>query len=177
MTRIAFAIVGDFGRGRKGIGVVVDTPASVKCPKVDRVTGLNRQHGREIGVYTVGVITCRRTRQEAEEYYRHVILDNADFAAIDSILAMKNITPETKGREEFERQRRFYANGMGGLPIIGDADEVARTLADLSHAGVTGIGMSLINYLDELPLFCEEVLPRLARLGLRERQPQFAQEA
>jgi dimethylsulfone monooxygenase len=120
------------------------------------------------------VITCRRTRQEAEDYYRHVILDNADFAAIDSILAMKNITPATKGREEFERQRRFYANGMGGLSIIGDADEVAKTLADLSHAGVTGIGMSLINYLDELPFFCEEVLPRLARLGLRERQPQFA---
>jgi alkanesulfonate monooxygenase SsuD/methylene tetrahydromethanopterin reductase-like flavin-dependent oxidoreductase (luciferase family) len=141
---------------------------------VSKAKELARAHGREIGVYTVGVITCRRTRQEAEEYYRHVILDNADFAAIDSILAMKNITPETKGREEFERQRRFYANGMGGLPIIGDADDVAKTLADLSHAGVTGIGMSLINYLDELPFFCEEVLPRLARLGLREREPQFA---
>jgi alkanesulfonate monooxygenase SsuD/methylene tetrahydromethanopterin reductase-like flavin-dependent oxidoreductase (luciferase family) len=141
---------------------------------VNKAKELARAHGREIGVYTVGVITCRRTRQEAEEYYRHVILDNADFAAIDSILAMKNITPATKGREEFERQRRFYANGMGGLPIIGDADDVAKTLADLSHAGVTGIGMSLINYLDELPFFCEEVLPRLARLGLRERQPQFA---
>src|SRR5262245_2044372 len=141
---------------------------------VKKAKDLARQHGREIGVYTVGVITCRRTRQEAEDYYRHVILDNADFSAIDSILAMKNITPETKGREEFERQRRFYANGMGGLPIIGDADSVAKTLADLSHAGVTGIGMSLINYLDELPFFCEEVLPRLARLGLREREPQFA---
>jgi alkanesulfonate monooxygenase SsuD/methylene tetrahydromethanopterin reductase-like flavin-dependent oxidoreductase (luciferase family) len=141
---------------------------------VNKAKELARAHGREIGVYTVGVITCRRTRQEAEEYYRHVILDNADFAAIDSILAMKNITPETKGREEFERQRRFYANGMGGLPVIGDADDVAKTLADLSDAGVTGIGLSLINYLDELPFFCEEVLPRLARLGLRECQPQYA---
>jgi FMNH2-dependent dimethyl sulfone monooxygenase len=141
---------------------------------VNKAKELARTHGREIGVYTVGVITCRRTRQEAEDYYRHVILDNADFAAIDSILAMKNITPATKGREEFERQRRFYANGMGGLPIIGDADDVAKTLAELSHAGVTGIGVSLINYLDELPFFCEEVLPRLTRLGLRERQPQFA---
>jgi len=141
---------------------------------VTKAKELARAHEREIGVYTVGVITCRRTRQEAEEYYRHVILDNADFSAIDSILAMKNITPETKGREEFERQRRFYANGMGGLPIIGDADYVAKTLADLSHAGVTGIGMSLIHYLDELPFFCEEVLPRLARFGLWEREPQFA---
>src|SRR3954465_6287535 len=53
---------------------------------VDKAKELARTHGREIGVYPVGVITCRRTRQEAEEYYRHVILDNADFAAIDSIL-------------------------------------------------------------------------------------------
>src|SRR5215468_5661678 len=141
---------------------------------VQKAKDLARQHDREIGVYTVGVITCRRMRKEDEDYYRHVIIDHADFAAIDSILAMKNITPETKGREEFERQRRFYANGMGGLPIIGDADDVARTLADLSNAGVTGIGISLINYLDELPFFCAEVLPRLARLGLREREPQFA---
>jgi alkanesulfonate monooxygenase SsuD/methylene tetrahydromethanopterin reductase-like flavin-dependent oxidoreductase (luciferase family) len=143
---------------------------------VQKAKDLARQHGREIGVYTVGVVTCRRTRQEAEDYYRHVILENADFAAIDRILGMKNITPETKGIEEFNRQRRFYANGMGGLPIIGNPDDVAKTLADLSGAGVTGIGMSLINYLDELPFFCEEVLPRLERLGVRERRhaPQYA---
>ena len=80
--------------------------------------------------------------------------------------------------EEFKRQRRFYANGMGGLPIVGDPDHVAKTLADLSAAGLTGIGISLINYLDELPFFCDEVLPRLERMGLREKrrqaQPQYA---
>ena len=30
------------------------------------------QHGRELDVYTVGVVTCRPTQEEAEEYYRHV---------------------------------------------------------------------------------------------------------
>jgi alkanesulfonate monooxygenase SsuD/methylene tetrahydromethanopterin reductase-like flavin-dependent oxidoreductase (luciferase family) len=89
---------------------------------------------------------------------------------------MKNITPETKGLEEYQRQRRFYANGMGGLPIIGDPDHVANTLAELSRAGVTGIGLSLINYLDELPYVRDEVLPRLERMGLREtrRQAHYA---
>jgi hypothetical protein len=32
---------------------------------------------------------------------------------------------------------------------------------------VRGIALSFVNYLDELPYFCAEVLPRLARLGLR----------
>jgi alkanesulfonate monooxygenase SsuD/methylene tetrahydromethanopterin reductase-like flavin-dependent oxidoreductase (luciferase family) len=139
---------------------------------VRKAKDLAKDHGREIGCYTVGVVTCRRTQKEAEDYHRHAIIENADFSAIDRILAMKNITRETKGVEEFERQRRFYANGMGGLPIVGDADRVAQTLADLSHAGVTGIGISLINYLDELPYVCDEVLPRLERMGLRERRRQ-----
>jgi dimethylsulfone monooxygenase len=142
-----------------------ETAASIKQAK-----DLAREHGREIGCYSVGVVTCRRNKKEAEDYYQHVILENADFSAIDRILAMKDITPETKGQEEFERQRRFYANGMGGLPIIGDPDHVAKTMAELSHAGLTGMGISLVNYLDELPFFCDEVLPRLERMGVREKR-------
>ena len=44
----------------------------------------------------------------------------------------------------------------------------AAKLADLSRTGLRGIGVSFVNYLDELPYFCAEVLPRLARMGLRE---------
>jgi alkanesulfonate monooxygenase SsuD/methylene tetrahydromethanopterin reductase-like flavin-dependent oxidoreductase (luciferase family) len=137
---------------------------------IAKAKDLARQHGREIDCYSVGVVTCRRSKQEAEEYYQHAIVENADFSAIDRILAMKDITPETKGREEFERQRRYYANGMGGLPLIGDPDHIAKSLAELSRAGLTGVGISLINYLDELPFFCDEVLPRLERMGVREPQ-------
>jgi alkanesulfonate monooxygenase SsuD/methylene tetrahydromethanopterin reductase-like flavin-dependent oxidoreductase (luciferase family) len=143
-----------------------ETAASIK-----KAQDLAHEHGREIGCYSVGVVTCRRSRKEAEEYYQYAIVESADFSAIDRILAMKNITPETRGREEFERQRRYYANGMGGLPLIGDPDDVAKAMADLSRAGLTGMGISLINYLNELPFFCDEVLPRLERMGLRERQP------
>ena len=57
---------------------------------------------------------------------------------------------------------------MGGLPLIGDPDSVAHQLTQLSAAGLTGIAVSFVNYLDELPYFCAEILPRLARLGLRE---------
>jgi alkanesulfonate monooxygenase SsuD/methylene tetrahydromethanopterin reductase-like flavin-dependent oxidoreductase (luciferase family) len=140
-----------------------ETAASIKKAK-----DLAREHGREIGCYSVGVVTCRRTKKEAEDYFQYAIVDNADYSAIDRILAMKDITPDTKGREEYERQRRFYANGMGGLPLIGDPDFVAKSMADLSRAGLTGMGISLVNYLDELPFFCDEVLPRLERMGLRE---------
>jgi alkanesulfonate monooxygenase SsuD/methylene tetrahydromethanopterin reductase-like flavin-dependent oxidoreductase (luciferase family) len=135
---------------------------------VKNVRELARRGGRDIDVYTVGVVTCRPTLRKAEEYYRHCIVDNADWRAVDNILAMKNVTPHKHAPEAFQRLRNHQANGMGGLPLIGDPDTVTGQLAQLAAVGLTGIAVSFVNYLDELPYFRAEVLPRLARLGLRE---------
>jgi alkanesulfonate monooxygenase SsuD/methylene tetrahydromethanopterin reductase-like flavin-dependent oxidoreductase (luciferase family) len=129
-----------------------------------------KEQGRELGVYTVGVITCRPTRKEAEDYYQYSIVEHADWSAVDSILALKNITAANTPAEKFAQIRTGYAQGMGGLPIVGDPDHVATHLIDLSQAGLTGIAVSLVNYIDELPFFCDEVLPRLERAGLREKR-------
>jgi FMNH2-dependent dimethyl sulfone monooxygenase len=135
---------------------------------VQRVKALARDGGREIDVYTVGVVTCRPSAKEARDYYHHCVIDQADWRAVDNILAMKKITPQTHP-DDFIALRNHAANGMGGLPIMGDPDTVAAELGKLAAAGFTGIGISLVNYLDELPYFCAEVLPRLARMGLREK--------
>ncbi len=125
-------------------------------------------HGREIDVYAVGVVTCKPTQSEAEHYYRHCIVDNADWSAVDLILAKKDISVKSVGEAAFRQERLNYANGMGGTAVVGDPDRVARQLAELSRAGLRGVGVSFVNYADELPFFCDEVLPRLARMGLRE---------
>jgi dimethylsulfone monooxygenase len=129
-----------------------------------------REQGRELGVYTVGVITCKPTKKEAEEYYNHCIVEHADWSAVDSILALKNITAQNTPPDKFQQARTGYAQGMGGLPIVGDPDHVASQLIDLSKAGLTGVAVSLVNYIDELPFFCDEVLPRLERAELREKR-------
>ncbi|HUD86893.1 MAG TPA: LLM class flavin-dependent oxidoreductase [Xanthobacteraceae bacterium] len=128
-----------------------------------------RDQGREIGCYTVGVVTCKPTKKQAEEYFQHCIVEHADWAAVDGILGLKNISPQTVPIQEYLTKRSQYAQGMGGLPIVGDPDHVAAQLADLSKAGLTGIGISLVNYIDELPFFCDEVLGRLQRMGIREK--------
>jgi dimethylsulfone monooxygenase len=128
-----------------------------------------RAQGHEIGVYTVGVVTVRPTQREAEEYARYVD-ENTDWNAVDSIMEMKGLNgrpPEIRARI-----RAGYARGMGGLPLIGSPDSVAAELAELSAAGFDGIAISFVNYIDELPYFRDEVLPRLARLGLRTRVPE-----
>jgi alkanesulfonate monooxygenase SsuD/methylene tetrahydromethanopterin reductase-like flavin-dependent oxidoreductase (luciferase family) len=139
--------------------------------KVRAAQSAARAVGREIGCYTVGVVTCRPTRKEAEEYFRHCIVEQADWSAVDGILALKNISPQTVPMQEYLLKRSQYAQGMGGLPIVGDPDTVAAQLADLSKAGLTGIAISLVNYLEELPFFCDAVIGRLRHRGLRAKAP------
>jgi FMNH2-dependent dimethyl sulfone monooxygenase len=136
-----------------------------------KARALATQVGRDIDLYTVGVITCRPTMAEAEEWYRHCIMENVDWAAVDSIMAMQGVSEKTHPADEVKKIRDNYANGLGGFQIVGDPDYVARELATLSEAGFTGISVSFINYADELPYFCDEVMPRLERLGLRESAP------
>ena len=119
-------------------------------------------------MFTVGQVVCRASQQEAEDYYRHAIIENADWGAIDGMLANKHMTPQTLGPDEYAQKRQYFASrAIGGYPFVGTPDRVADELAGISKAGIRGIGLSFVNYLDELPYFCAEVLPRLARLGVR----------
>jgi alkanesulfonate monooxygenase SsuD/methylene tetrahydromethanopterin reductase-like flavin-dependent oxidoreductase (luciferase family) len=125
--------------------------------------------GREIEVFTVGQMVCRPTQKEADEYYRHAIIEQADWGAVDGMLHIKNITPQTIGEEEYKKKREYFAaKAIGGYPFVGTPDKVAQELADLSRGGVRGIGISLVNYLAELPYVRDEVLPRLQRMGVRQ---------
>jgi alkanesulfonate monooxygenase SsuD/methylene tetrahydromethanopterin reductase-like flavin-dependent oxidoreductase (luciferase family) len=45
-----------------------------------------------------------------------------------------------------QRLRNRQANGMGGLPLIGDPDAVASRMAQLAAAGIAGIAVSFVNY-------------------------------
>ena len=118
--------------------------------------------GRPIEVYTVGQVICRPTQREADEYHHYANVENADWGAIERMMALRNITRKTLAEEEFaERRRYFAANAIGGYPFVGTPDKIARELAVISGAGVRGIGVSFINYLAEVPYFCDEVLPRL----------------
>ena len=124
--------------------------------------------GREIEVYTIGQVICRSTQKEAEEYHRHANVDCADWEAIERMMALRGMTRQKLSAADFEAKRVFFAaNSIGGYPFVGTPDKIAEELAVVSGAGIRGIAVSFVNYLQDLPYFSEQVLPRLARLGLR----------
>ena len=137
-------------------------------PQVNRIKNEAREFGREIEVFTQGQVICRPTQQEAEDYHRHANVENADWPAIEQMLALKNVTPQNTTANEYSAKRSLQAlSGIGGYPFVGTPDKVAEEFAHISRAGVRGIAVSFVNYLDEAPYFCAEVLPRLARMGVR----------
>jgi alkanesulfonate monooxygenase SsuD/methylene tetrahydromethanopterin reductase-like flavin-dependent oxidoreductase (luciferase family) len=57
--------------------------------------------------------------------------------------------------------------GHGGFPLIGTPDQVAAGIISLHDAGFAGTTLSFVDYLKEFPYFADEVLPRLAKAGIR----------
>ncbi len=82
---------------------------------------------------------------------------------------------ESRGRTDVEGvfrrvgsdpvERRVLARGA--YCAIGEPDQVAQECTRLQAAGFDGLALNFVNYLAELPYFAQEVIPRLARLGLR----------
>lgn len=122
---------------------------------------------RDIGVYASGHIVCRPTQKEAEDYYNWLVHDMGDWEAVEHMIDARqnqqSIPPELH-RQIKER----LISGIGTYPIVGSPDHVAATFKRISDAGINGMAVGLINYINEMPLLRDELLPRMVRLGLRE---------
>jgi alkanesulfonate monooxygenase SsuD/methylene tetrahydromethanopterin reductase-like flavin-dependent oxidoreductase (luciferase family) len=121
---------------------------------------------RTIGVFTSGHVVCRATQREADDYYRYVAHEMADERAVDAVLRNRQ-SQQSIAPAKLARMRDRIAAGSGTFPVVGSPDRVATTFKTLSDAGLDGMAIAFVNYLDDLPFFCEHVLPRLERLGLR----------
>jgi FMNH2-dependent dimethyl sulfone monooxygenase len=128
------------------------------------------QLGRALNVCTGANIVCRPTTREAEEYYHYFADEMADWEAVDhrsGVARTHGLLTEEYAAHHANRMRQ--AAGYGGHPCVGNPDVVADYLAKMSAAGFTALALGFVNYLDEFPLFRDEVLPRLEALGVREK--------
>ena len=127
------------------------------------------RYGRDIGMFTNCYIVCRPTSKEADEYHHYYAVEMADEGAVDALVARR----ARRGRyddlpEEMKRNLRQRAGGgNGAYPIVGNPDTVAAKLLMLHGAGIDAFAMGFANYVEHLPYFRDEVLPRLESAGVR----------
>jgi FMNH2-dependent dimethyl sulfone monooxygenase len=160
--------------GARLCDLVFDQPHHLALAR-DRILEVRRiahDLGKEIQVFTSGAVVCRPTRQEADEYFQYFAIEHRDDGAIDTMLTLSLHPANQRAmtRAEAEQLRTRYGAGYGGLLAVGDPDTVADTLRQLAEAGFNGFCFSFAAYTDELPYFVQEVLPRLERMGLRQKQ-------
>lgn len=142
--------------------VEIDTLAS----EVAAVRASTKRPAAEVGVFASGHLICRPTRKEAEEFYNYIVYEKGDWEAAEHAAVIR-----TKGRktpfETMKRLKERLISGVGTYPIIGSYDDAANQFKAMHEAGLNGIAIGLVNYINDFPALRDEVLPRMTRLGLR----------
>jgi dimethylsulfone monooxygenase len=123
--------------------------------------------GRDVGVYTVCHVVCRETQAEADDYYERYAVELADHAAVDIHMAGKKEFSQSHDVTAYDRYRKRFAGGAGSYPLVGTPEKIVEEMAAISAKGYAGIALSFVNYTQELPFFCDRVLPLLRKAGLR----------
>lgn len=126
-----------------------------------------QQAGREVGVFTVGHVVCRESQAEAEDYYDHYSRRHIDEAAVEYHMRQKKNFSRSHDAEAYELYKQRFSAGTGSFPLVGTPEKVAEGLAQLAGIGFNGAALSFVNYRNELPLFCDKVIPLLKQAGLR----------
>ncbi len=139
-----------------------ELPASISALRAQAAA-----YGRDIGVFTNVAVVCRPTRKEAEEYFHYYAVENADDEAVENMVVGRGLDKPGVAEERRRMFRLRAGGGNGAFPIVGDPDDVTRTMKSLSQAGLSALAIGLANYLEHFPYFRDEVLPRLAKEGLR----------
>ena len=123
---------------------------------------------RPTGIFVSGHVVCRPTQKEAEDYYHYYVHEMGDWAAVDWTLKAREQQHSTP-KEHLKAARMI--GGLGTFPMVGSPDHLAAMFKRMHDAGLGGSAIGFVNYLDELPYFAAEVLPRMARMGLRAPVP------
>ncbi len=126
--------------------------------------------GREhLGVFASGHLMCRATPEETKEYYHYLVHEKGDWEAAEAAIR-KRLAGDGRSlpQDRLHAMMERFISGGGTYPVIGSYDEVAATLKRLSDAGLDGMALACVNYVQEMPIIRDELLPRLERLRLRE---------
>jgi FMNH2-dependent dimethyl sulfone monooxygenase len=136
------------------------------------------RYGRAIEVYTSSHIVCRPTRREADEFYRYFADERADRAAVAHMRRQKEATAgsDTAKSERMDLSPTSNSRARGPIydgsfpgvySFIGTPDDIVAEMVQMHASGLAGASIAFLNYLDEMPYFLAEVLPRMKRVGLR----------
>lgn len=129
-----------------------------------RVRSIAHGMGRDLGILGYGNIICRDTEKETKALLQH-ILDKGDWEVARMVSA--GLGTESGSFDQVKKLQERFILGYGGYPLIGTPEQVVEQLVELADAGLNGMMVGFLDYVEELQYFGEAVLPLMREAGLR----------
>ncbi len=126
--------------------------------------------GQKTGIFASGHLFTRKTEKETKEWYDYIVHENGDWVAGEHIARIRLAGGGQSIPEGVLREKTAHLiAGIGTTPMVGSYDQVVEKMRQLSDAGLDGMALGMVNYIDEFHILRDEILPRLERIGLREK--------
>lgn len=127
-----------------------------------KIKALAQERGREVRTVINPHVICRETEKEAWAAY-HRILDNEDSEAADNFVRAFTSGDNASWRGHSREQ---WVVG-GNVHLVGTPAQIVDWCLKLHEAGCDGIQVNFFDYMPDLQLFGERVIPLLIEAGLR----------
>jgi dimethylsulfone monooxygenase len=117
------------------------TPAidlSRSKPEIRELKDQANAVGRAVEVLSFADVVCRPTEQEAKDYRQYFASVNADWAAVDNLIALQFANAQSFPHDLLALIRDRMAAGHGGFPLVGTPEQVAEGISQLHEAGFKG---------------------------------------
>jgi dimethylsulfone monooxygenase len=129
--------------------------------------------GQLRNIFASSHLMIRRTRKEAEDYHHYIVYEKGDWESAEYAFQLRGSRINTWLKADEEKLKARLISGAG-FPIVGSYDDAVVTMRRLSSAGLDGLALGMINYVNDFPAIRDELLPRMERAGLREPQHRHA---
>jgi dimethylsulfone monooxygenase len=131
-----------------------------------RVRDLARtEYRRSLSVMMSAFVICRDTEAEARQVQAH-ILEKGDYAGARNLATTLGLQSSSFDSQVSAGLDPFVLS-FGAYTIVGNPEQVAEQLVELSRAGMDGVILAFLDYYEELTYFDEHVMPLLRQAGVR----------
>ncbi len=118
--------------------------------------------GREVRCVAALFLILGKTQAEADGT-KQKIVDGADTEALENWMAGVQMDSESFDAHTLD----MLCLSGGSLPVVGTRETIAEAIIDLYRAGIDGVLLSFLDYLESTEDFAHKVIPLLRDAGIR----------
>lgn len=132
----------------------------------EEIAKFREMAGRDIKVYASGHIICRETEEETDAYYESIV-NNADWGAKKDWMEQFMSGAQSIPQSEMDVLGERFVTGRSTCLFRGTPEQIVEEFLVLRDAGLDGLGLAMQDYIQDIPIIREKLLPLMVKNGLR----------